>query len=191
MQYRDQSDKALLEAFRNGKSQEALGHLYVRYMELTYGVCLKYLKRPESAQDAVMDIYEHIEMKLRTQEVQSFSSWLYKVCVNHCLQVLRKEKSGKIIPIDEAVTKQNEPGEIEEFELAESADQLVRLELCLEKLPDEQKRCLRHFYYDKWSYAEISEKTMIKPELVRSYIQNGRRNLKICLDKYQNGGGTI
>lgn len=178
----------LLEAYQSGKNQEALGHLYLRYMELTYGVCLKYLKRPEAAQDAVMDIYEHIQRKLPHQDVQAFSSWLYRVCVNHCLQILRKDKPGQIIPIDEGLNKHNEPGETDEFEFGESPDQIAQLEKCIEQLPEEQKLCVSHFYFDKWSYAEISERSDIKIELVRSHIQNGRRNLKKCLDKKQHGG---
>ena len=56
----------------------------------------------------------------------------------------------------------------------------------LEELNPEQKQCLILFYLEKKSYQEISENTGFSLMQVKSYIQNGKRNLKILLDKKMN-----
>ena len=58
-----------------------------------YGLCLKYLQRIEDAKDAVSNIYEELNAKIRNYRIENFKAWLYSVTANHCLQILRKEKN--------------------------------------------------------------------------------------------------
>ncbi|MBK9982177.1 MAG: sigma-70 family RNA polymerase sigma factor [Saprospiraceae bacterium] len=161
-------------------------------MELVYGVCLKYFGQPELAQDAVMDIYEHVNRKIPNHEVENFPAWLYMVSKNHCLQALRKKSNSLTVSLDDHIMQNGQEWHQEDdtFELAVSEDQEERLNGCIEELPDKQKMCIRMFYFEKKSYADICALTLLPMDHVRSNIQNGRRNLKKCmLSKQRLGSG--
>ena len=186
-------DKILIERFRNGSDREALGTLFLRYMELVYGVCLKYLGQPEAAQDAVMDIYEHLNRKLPGHEVENFSGWLYMVSKNHCLGILRKKSNLLTVSLDDPVMQNGQEAhqEDEEFDLNVPEDIADQLHQCIGLLPEKQQICIRMFYFEKRSYADICEVTLLSMDHVRSHIQNGRRNLKKCIQTKQRlGSGT-
>lgn len=187
------SDHILIERFRKGGDKEALGTLFLRYMELVYGVCLKYLSQPESAQDAVMDIYEHINRKLPGHEVENFSAWLYMVSKNHCLQHLRKKSNILTVSLDDPGMQngQQTHQEDDEFDFDIPEDITDQLHDCINHLPDKQRVCILMFYFEKKSYAEICAFTEMSMDHVRSNIQNGRRNLKKCIQTKQRlGSGT-
>jgi RNA polymerase sigma factor (sigma-70 family) len=186
-------DKTLIEHFRKGSDKEALGTLFLRYMELVYGVCLKYLGQPEAAQDAVMDIYEHLNRKLPGHEVENFSGWLYMVSKNHCLQVLRKKSNLLTVSLDDPVMQNGREAhqEDDEFDFDVPADVVDQLHDCIVQLPEKQQTCIKLFYFEKRSYADICEITLQPMDQVRSNIQNGRRNLKKCIQTKQRlGSGT-
>lgn len=147
-------------------------------MHLVYGLCLKYLKNRDDSQDAAMAIYEQISNKLLTTEVQHFKSWLYMVSKNHCLMELRKknpEVHGEIfMESEEAVHLNNEKVELEK--------DIEALEGCIEELKAEQKKCVQLFFLEKKSYNQVNEETGIDLKKVKSHIQNGKRNLKMCLE---------
>ena len=186
-------DTVLIERFRHSGDKEALGQLFLRYMELVYGVCLKYLGDPESAKGAVMDIYEHLNRKLPAHEVENFSAWLYMVSKNHCLQQLRKKSNLLTVSLDDPDMQKGRELHQEDdgFDLDLTADVADQLHDCLDGLPERQQVCIRMLYFEKKSYAEISQLTSQPLDLVRSQIQNGRRNLKKCIENSQRrGAGT-
>lgn len=186
-------DTVLIERFRHSGDKEALGQLFLRYMELVYGVCLKYLGDPESAKDAVMDIYEHLNRKLPAHEVENFSAWLYMVSKNHCLQQLRKKSNLLTVSLDDPDMQKGRELHQEDdgFDLDLTADVADQLHDCMAGLPERQQVCIRLLYFEKKSYAEISQLTSQPLDLVRSQIQNGRRNLKKCIENSQRrGAGT-
>ena len=172
------SDEALLIRYRDEGDQDSLGILYDRYLHLVYGLCLKYLKDRESSQDAAMDIYEILVSKLRHHEVAHFKSWLYIVSKNHCLMKLRQsspETNNEIFLMESAIAEHpNDAGPMEE--------NLEALEKCMETLKKEQEQCVRLFYLERKSYEEIAQKEKYPLKSVKSHIQNGKRNLKICLE---------
>lgn len=158
-----------------------LAQLYLRYSDLVYGTSLKYLKDAEEAKDAVMNIYQELLVKLQTHEVDNFKGWLYVVAKNHCLMQLRKEK--KMVTVEFTPTVMQS----ENFEhldsVLEKENELKKLEYCIEHLPQEQKQSIQLFYLENKCYNEIAEQTGYEWNKVRSLIQNGRRNLKICMEK--------
>lgn len=190
MRKTDESDQDLIERFRKLKDKDALGTLYLRYMELVYGVCMKYLGQPEAAQDAVMDIYELLNRKLPHHEVANFGAWLYMVSKNHCLQDLRRKNTVLTVSLDDpnmqngAETHQED----EFYDFDDNPDIADLLHDCIGKLPDHQGMCVRKFYFEKLSYADISTHSGMTLDQVRSHIQNGRRNLKKCLESKQKLG---
>lgn len=176
-----QSDAELVMLYRQHGNQEVLGELYQRYMELVFGVCLKYLKDREAARDAVMNIYTEMVDKLRKHEVEHFKSWLHTVARNHCLMQLRSPRNLKTRELNTELV-QNEENVHLNGEL-EKEEHFKKMEACLETLVKEQEESIRLFYLEKKCYREIADITGYDWNQVRSYIQNGRRNLKICMDK--------
>ena len=176
-----ETDDELLLLFKSNGSQDVLAKLYLRYTDLVYGTCLKYLKDGESAKDAVMNIYQELVQKLPNHVVQNFKSWLYVLAKNHCLMQLRSAKK--------MVTVEFQPGlmQSDNFEhldtVLEREQDFKNLELCMERLPEEQRQSIKLFYLENKCYNEIVEQTGIDWGKVRSLIQNGRRNLKICMEK--------
>ena len=176
-----QSDRELIDKYKRTQNNEVLGVLYERYMHLVYGTCLKYLKDREAAKDAVMNIFEELMTKLRSHEVDNFKSWLFVVSKNHCLMLLRKESRSRTVEIPISLMQSEE--EIHLNGVLEKEKHLTDLEDCLQSLADEQQQTVRMFYLDNKCYNEIAEMTGMEWNRIRSHIQNGRRNLKICMDK--------
>ena len=149
-------------------------------MDLIYGVCLKYLRHPENAQDSVIAIFEELTAKLQKHEVENFKAWLYTLSKNHCLMRLRAEKKQTLVNFDVELVQSGENvhlnGELEKEE------NFKKLEYCLAQLQSEQRTVIELFYLQGKCYNEITEITRIEWNKVRSYIQNGRRNLKICME---------
>ena len=179
----DRSDEELLLQFDRSGSLDTLGELYSRYMHLVYGVSLKYLGNQEDARDAVMQIFEKLISDLPGQEVRNFKSWLYVLTKNYCLMQIRSQKSadGRLEGYKiEQEFMESEP----EMHPIDREDQSVEdaLRDCIARLKHEQKQCIELFYYQKLCYQEIAESLSLTEKKVKSYLQNGKRNLKICLE---------
>jgi RNA polymerase sigma-70 factor (ECF subfamily) len=152
-------------------------------MELVYGVCLKYLKEPEEAQDAVMAIFEELVQKLKQHQVENVKSWLYTVAKNHCLMKLRQQKKMPVGKIPEEFMQSEEDGHLKD--VLDREEHFRQLDHCMEQLADNQRKVIELFYLQGKCYNEISAETGIEWNSVRSYIQNGRRNLKNCMEAEQ------
>jgi RNA polymerase sigma-70 factor (ECF subfamily) len=174
-------DIDLVTLFKTSGDMEVLAVLFQRYMELVYGVCFKYLKNQEAAKDAVMQIFEELVDKLKKHEVDNFKSWLYTLSRNYCLMQLRTPKNLKTIEFKTDVMQSEEEAHLNGVMLKE--ENLQKLERCLQTLSAEQKVSVELFYLQNKCYKEIAEQTGLDWNKVRSYIQNGRRNLKICMEK--------
>ena len=177
----NQSDTELVLAYRQSEDLKVLGQLYQRYMELVYGVCLKYLKEPELAQDAVMQIFEELVSKLKKHEVENFRGWLHQVAKNYCLMQLRTPKNLKTVALPPLLMQNEE--DVHLNGVMEKEENFQKLEKCIASLSDEQRTMIKLFYLEGKCYNEIVEITGLEWNHVRSSIQNGRRNLKLCMEK--------
>ena len=175
------TDEELLLEFKKSFDQQWLAQLYLRYSDLVYGVCVKYLKDGEAAKDSVMNIYQELVVKLQTHEVENFKSWLYVVAKNHCLMQLRKEKKMMTVEFTSSVMQSEDFTHLDS--VLEKEQELKKLESCIDDLPAEQRQSIQLFYLENKCYNEIAESTGYDWNRVRSLIQNGRRNLKICMEK--------
>jgi len=180
------NDHELLDSFITSGDLENLGVLYSRYMHLVYGVCLKYLKDRESAKDAVNMIFEHLIIEIPKFEIKNFKTWLFVVCKNFCLMEIRKQKSRKN-QSDNFLHAQNMESEEVLHPIDESPDLKLQenLKKCIDRLKEQQQKCILSFYYEEKCYKEISAKLDLPVNKVKSYIQNGKRNLKICLEQFE------
>jgi RNA polymerase sigma-70 factor (ECF subfamily) len=179
--YQHIPDTELLDLFYKDHDNEWLGILLQRYTLLLLGVCMKYLRNEEEAKDSVQQIFLKVIQELHKYKVEYFKSWLYMVAKNHCLMKLR-EKQGKITTeINEKFTAPAD--ETDRQALWENDHTLQVMESALSELNDEQKRCVTLFYLEKKSYQEVSDITGYSLLQVKSYIQNGKRNLKIIIER--------
>jgi RNA polymerase sigma-70 factor (ECF subfamily) len=178
----DLTDTELICAYKNNTDKVSLGKLYERYMELVFGVCLKYFKDAERAKDAVMDIYGELSTKLLQHEVGNFRAWLSVVARNHCLMQLRNPKNRKLIEFNPDFMQIAQQSHLKN-EVLEKEENFIKLEQCIETLPFDQQQSIQLFYLQKKCYNEISALTGYEWSKVRSYIQNGKRNLKLCLEE--------
>ncbi|TWR30519.1 sigma-70 family RNA polymerase sigma factor [Mucilaginibacter pallidiroseus] len=175
----DKADDELVSSYRQHGDVQVLGKLYERYMPLVYGVCLKYLTDDELAKDAVMAIFEELITKARQHDIKQFRSWLYVLARNHCLMQIRAGKKMETVNLDDFV----EFTPVLHHDTENREEALQALERCMQKLTLPQKQSVSMFYLHEKCYKEIADATGYTMNEVKSYIQNGKRNLKICLEK--------
>ncbi|MCK5536921.1 MAG: sigma-70 family RNA polymerase sigma factor [Bacteroidales bacterium] len=176
------SDEELFEHYKNSNSSTYMGELFNRYTHLVYGSCMKYLKNTVDAEEAVMEIFEKLLINAYKYKVDFFKSWLFIVTKNHCLQKLN-QKSKEI-----SISNSENNSEFMEFQPdihlndeSELENKTKQLKPAMEQLKDEQKQCVELFYLEGKSYKEIADITDYSIKNVKSYIQNGKRNLKKIL----------
>ena len=178
-------DLELVAQYKQTNDNTFVGVLFQRYTHLILGVCLKYLKDEDEAQDASMQIFEKLLVDLKKHEVQQFKAWLHMVCKNYCLMQLRsgatKLKHNKEMQKDFATVMEIN------YELHLTIEntkeiQLTHMEECVKGLNNEQRLCVELFYLQEKSYQEVSETTNFTMNNVKSHIQNGKRNLKNCIE---------
>ncbi len=180
------SDYDLVLKFRNSHDNAYVGELFQRYTHLVFGVAMKYLKNEDDCKDMVMEIFEYLITALKKHAIKNFKGWLFTVTKNHCLMKLRKEN---------VETKHEEEFRKIEAELVENplvkhlnneenTESLVsNLQSAMVSLKNEQKKCIELFYLEEKCYQEITEITGYSLKQVKSYLQNGKRNLKNYLLK--------
>ena len=178
--YKHITDQELLEEYYASRNNELLGILLQRYTLLLLGVCMKYLKNEDQAKDSVQQVFLKAITELQKYKVEYFKSWIYMVAKNHCLMILR-DRQGKIpAELNERMALQTEETDKTDFIRHD-----VTLELMsdsLKELNEEQQQCVTLFYLQKKSYQAIAEQTGFTMMQVKSYIQNGKRNLKLLIE---------
>ena len=184
------SDTELVSRFRETGDNVCVGELFMRYRHLVFGVCMKYLKDEDESQDVQMQVFEKLLRDLQRHNVEQFKGWLYTVAKNECLMYLRSRKSKLAhqqelkkdldVLMESAMTVH--PDGVSDTEL-----QLREMEDSLDAINENQRRCLELFYLELKCYKEVVEITGFTLKEVKSFIQNGKRNLKILMSKNKNG----
>ncbi|HRH10464.1 MAG TPA: sigma-70 family RNA polymerase sigma factor [Bacteroidia bacterium] len=185
--YNHYTDNELINNFLETNNNEFVGALYERYGHLVLGLCIKYMKNKDEAKDLVIQIFSGLLTDLKKHKIQFFKSWLYVYSKNSCLMELRKRQRE----LKKELDLQDNVHLIMDFSspdhLKEKEQQISTMESALEKLNKEQKICIELFYLKNKSYVEIMEITGYSNNDVKSYIQNGKRNLKIKMEELLNG----
>jgi RNA polymerase sigma factor (sigma-70 family) len=177
----NETDEEIIARYRSGGDQQLVGILYERYSHLVFGVCMKYLKNRDESKDAVVNIFEKLLVDLRQHTIDNFKSWIHTVSRNYCLMQLRKSnRPGTEKDVDELSHKlednNNNDAEVKE-------EQLTHLEEGIRQLNEEQRICIELFFLQQKCYQEVVEATGFTMNQVKSFIQNGKRNLKIYLTR--------
>lgn len=176
----DFTDEELLEKYRESGDSELFGQLYNRYIPLVYGLCLKYLQDEDKAQDAVMEIFENLMPKITNYEIKVFKTWLYSVVKNHCFHILKANKREMVVDFDSNLMESDDV--ITLFGDDVDLEKEDALNYCMAKLSEPQRITVTKFFYEELSYVDIVDATGYDLKSVKSYLQNGKRNLKICIE---------
>jgi RNA polymerase sigma-70 factor (ECF subfamily) len=174
------SDDELLALFRETDDEHYFAELYSRYIYLIYGVCLNYLKTEAEAQDAVMELFEDVRQKVGQYDIKFFRAWIYSVVKNHCIKLVQKNRQQLSIALPSQFMESNDFPAL--FNEDHKEENIRLLQKCLEKLPAPQQASVKLFFLSDKSYADIAKITGFQLKSIKSYIQNGKRNLKICMD---------
>ncbi len=174
------SDQELLDRYKETGNSEFFGQLYNRYIPLVYGLCLKYLQDTNIAQDAVMEIFESLLFKVLNYDIKVFKTWLYTVVKNHCFHLLKENRREIVVDFDSNLMESDVILTLLDENATDEREAI--LNNCMEKLPEPQKISVRKFFFEEMSYADIVEFTGYNLKSVKSYIQNGKRNLRICIE---------
>jgi RNA polymerase sigma-70 factor (ECF subfamily) len=177
------TDEELLMQHKESGHAEYFEILYNRYIPLLYGMCLKYLQDEGEAQNAVIQLFEELLPKISSYEIQTFKTWLYNVARDHCLQIVKRESKEIPVSFNSDIMDSNEVLQLLSNKENDS-ERMQVLHNCLGRLPDGQRISIIHFFTGEMSYADIAEKTGYSLNAVKSNIQNGKRNLKNCINKH-------
>jgi len=181
--YKQFGELELISGLRNYSDRNCLGELYNRFGHLVFGVSLKVLGNTEESEDLTMNLFMSIEEKIKKHEIKHFKSWLYRVTLNECYMILRKRKTHQETTLNEhqdliEIIEDNNSMNLDCFE--------INLHNGMNQLKTEHKRALELFYQEEMSYTSISKTLGWDLNTVKSYIQNGKRNLRIILQKLCN-----
>jgi len=179
------SDQELLEKFYADHDNQWLGILLERYTLLLLGVCMKYLKNEELARDSVQQIFLKAITELQKYRVEYFKSWIYMVAKNHCLMQLRDKTGKNTIEVKESIPAAVDETDKESLLLNEKTYEYMSE--ALKELNADQQLCVTLFYMEKKSYHQITEQTGYSMMQVKSHIQNGKRNMRLLIEKKLNG----
>lgn len=169
-------DKDLLASYKHDNDMAAFGKLYKRHSHVVLGLCLHFLKDYALAEDTVMEIFELLVDKLKTQQVLSFRPWLLQLTRNHCLRKIQRELSKS----------RTEELKESHYQIMENTDDLTLskeilfddLEKAVASLSAPQQKCLSLFYYKKYTYQDIVNETDFSLKEVKSHLQNAKEKLR-------------
>ncbi len=180
------TEQELIAEYKLTQNKVLVGILYKRFSHLVLGLCIKYLKDEEEAKDAIMHIFEKLMTDLLKYEVHYFKSWLYTFSKNHCLMIIRTRQNRlkKEADIQANASLFMETENISHHSSSnEKEKEYQNLEEAIGELNTEQKKCIEMFYMKEKSYQQIVDLTGYTLNEVKSYVQNGKRNLKIKIEK--------
>lgn len=169
----------LLQKYYRTGDIRFLGTLLERHTVFLLGVCMKYLRDREWAKDVVQQVFLKALTEIGPVKIENPAAWLYTVARNECLTQLRKKREhvavGELpgLPEEESVSL--------DFYL-ENERLRTALMKAITQLNSAQQQCIRAFYLERLSYAQVAEKCGMDLKQVKSHLQNGKRKLKLLLE---------
>lgn len=181
------SDEELLKHYKQTGNKELFADLFKKHVSVVYGSCLFYLQDKDEAQDATMQLFEKLMLDVNNREIDNFKGWLSFVVRNHCISIIRKNKSQtkNIKSYYEFEYEAPNSDTEEKINSVSDDEMLINMQLCLPKLKENQRLCVELFYLKNKSYQDIATETSFTLNEIKSYIQNGKRNLKLLLEDVQ------
>lgn len=178
------SDEDLLKHYKQSGNKEVFAELFKKHVSVVYGTCLFYLQDKDEAQDATMQLFEKLMLDINSREIDNFKGWLSFVVRNYCISLIRKNKSynKNIQSYYEFEYEDPNYGTEEKVNMISDDSMIDHMKQCLPKLKENQRICVELFYLQNKSYQDIANQTKFTLNEIKSYIQNGKRNLKLLLE---------
>jgi RNA polymerase sigma-70 factor (ECF subfamily) len=178
------SDEELLKHYKQSGNKELFADLFKKHVTVVYGTCLFYLQDKDEAQDATMQLFEKLMLDINNREIDNFKGWLSFVVRNHCISLIRKNKSQTKNIKSYYEFEYNAPDYEQEEKINSVSDDVLleNMKECLPKLKENQRICVELFYLKNKSYQDIANETNFSLNEIKSYIQNGKRNLKLLIE---------
>ena len=179
------TDEELAQQYFTTGDKELVGLLFEKHVKTVFGVCLFYFRDKDVAKDAVMQIFEKLITELKKSEIKNFKGWLSFVVRNYCISEIRKNKNKYRLPESYLDFELKETSVEEEEKILGVSDDVMLLHMkdCFLELKESQRVCVDLFYLKNYSYQQICEKTNFSLNEIKSYIQNGKRNLKLLIEE--------
>ncbi len=167
------SDEIIIEKYLASQRGAYFDILYKRYSAKVYARCISMLKSEELAQDAVQDVFIKILTNLsRFGGKSKFSSWLYSITYNHCIDFIRRNKKKVTVGIDNVLELKAEASEVDDKLLLETKFQ--QMKDIMEEMPSKDKAVLLMKYQDGMSIKEISSLTSKSESAVKMQIKRAK-----------------
>lgn len=179
------SDEELLKHYKQSGDKELFADLFKKHVSVVYGTCLFYLQDKDEAQDATMQLFEKLMLDINNREIENFKGWLSFVVRNHCISIIRKNKS-QTKNIKSYYEFEYETPDLDKEEKINAIHDDLLIEQMRESLPklkENQRICVELFYLQNKSYQNIADETGFTLNEIKSFIQNGKRNLKLLLEE--------
>ncbi len=183
----EKTDLELITEFRENGNVKSFTEIVNRHTSSVFYLCQRFLSE-EDSRDATLEIFEKLFFLLKQHKIANFRSWLHVVSKNHCLMIKRQvERQG--LYLFDPTEFENIAAECKPYDNNENSDLFVdpdKVNKAVNQLKEPQRICIQYFYFLNKSYKEISDITGFDKHQVKSYIQNGKRNLKnILLRNYK------
>lgn len=180
------SDEEVLEQYLLSQNVHYFNLLYDRYSDKVFAKCIAMLKFSDLAEDATQEIFVKILLSLsRFSGKSKFSTWLYAVTYNYCVDLIRKNKKSNTETIEDANKMHVIDTGIEDAEILET--NVLRLKEVMEQMNIEDKTILMMKYQDDLSIREICEVTSKTESAVKMKILRAKeRFVKIYKQNYSH-----
>jgi RNA polymerase sigma factor (sigma-70 family) len=151
------TDNEVVREYIRTQNEVYFSQLYRKYANKVYGKCLSILKNDDEARDAVQDIFVKIMLNMSGfGEKSQFSTWIYSITYNYCIDMIRKRKKEKTLFSDEIENASDVADEEVPDEYLMEMD-IKQLKIVLEKLPAGDRAVLLMKYQDEMSIRDIAD----------------------------------
>lgn len=170
------TDSQLIALYLQEQDAKYFSQLYRRYAGKVFAKCISMLADHGMARDATQDVFIKILLNLsKFTEQSSFSTWVYSITYNYCIDLIRKKKKN-ILLFTEDIGRISKETEVEIPDSVILEMETKRLEKVMEKLPPGDKAILDMKYSDDMSIKEIGEvlnktESAIKMQIMRAKIK--------------------
>ncbi len=162
------------------KNEEEFNKIVKMYYERIYNLSKKILKDKDKAFDATQEIFLKVYKNLNKFEGRSsLFTWIYRIAINHCLSLLRKEKNEKVeelewekIPAPIDIEKEYENNRLKEL-----------IAKYLEKLSPLEKSVFLLYHQEGLKIREVSEVLNLKEGTIKAVLFNAHKKLKKFLEE--------
>ena len=172
------SDEVIIEKYLSSQRGAYFDILFKRYSAKVYARCISMLKNEAIAQDAVQDVFIKVLTSLSKFNGKSkFSSWLYSITYNYCIDHIRRNKNKTSIPLDNLLDLEAQGDNIDDKILMET--KFSQLKVVMDVLPEKDKAVLLMKYQDGMSIKDICHNTDRSESAVKMQIKRAKQRFQL------------